>query len=576
MVKVHIKNLDKVIEVPKNTLLIDAIRKGNVDFETPCNGAGTCGKCKVKVKGNLSAPLDEEKSLIKNEENIRLACQASIQGDIEITLLKFNSNDLKTINKGYSIDTKLESRFKKINLPKYDQSNSAPYIESLNYDIKNLKIYSKLSYLLDHKINSLEGIVFDNTILDIDKSFNNLLGVAIDIGTTGISSYLVNIQSGEIINKVSSLNPQSKFGGDVLSRITYSMTNKNGLKELHESIINEINLLVNSLLENKYSKNDIYNVVISANTTMLHFLLGVSAISISRAPYKPIFLDKIDINAEELGININSLGIVTLLPSASGYVGSDIVSGVVATGFDNKENTAVFVDIGTNGEIVLISNSILSGTSTAAGPALEGMNISCGSRAESGAIETFNIDDNFNFNIEVIGNIKAKSICGSGLIDIMSELIDKKVVLKSGRFNKNMPQPLLERLVDKNFYITDDIYISQSDIRQVQLAKGAISTGILLLLKQFGMTIDDVDEVVVAGAFGYHLNPESIKKISLIPKGFNGAITFVGNSSIEGARLSLINKDILDKMSYVKENIKVLELSMSDEFQETFIKELSF
>ncbi|KNF08393.1 ferredoxin [Gottschalkia purinilytica] len=576
MVKVHIKNLDKVIEVPKNTLLIDAIRKGNVDFETPCNGAGTCGKCKVKVKGNLSAPLDEEKSLIKNEENIRLACQASIQGDIEVTLLKFNSNDLKTINKGYSIDTKLESRFKKINLPKYDQSNSTPYIESLNYDIKNLKIYSKLSYLLDHKINSLEGIVFDNTILDIDKSFNNLLGVAIDIGTTGISSYLVDIQSGEIINKISSLNPQSKFGGDVLSRITYSMTNKNGLKELHESIINEINLLVNSLLENKYSNDDIYNVVISANTTMLHFLLGVSAISISRAPYKPIFLDKIDINAEELGININSLGIVTLLPSASGYVGSDIVSGVVATGFDNKENTAVFVDIGTNGEIVLISNSILSGTSTAAGPALEGMNISCGSRAESGAIETFNIDDNFNFNIGVIGNIKAKSICGSGLIDIMSELIDKKVVLKSGRFNKNMPQPLLERLVDKNFYITDDIYISQSDIRQVQLAKGAISTGILLLLKQFGMTIDDVDEVVVAGAFGYHLNPESIKKISLIPKGFKGTITFVGNSSIEGARLSLINKDILDKMSYIKENIKVLELSMSDEFQETFIKELSF
>jgi uncharacterized 2Fe-2S/4Fe-4S cluster protein (DUF4445 family) len=218
----------------------------------------------------------------------------------------------------------------------------------------------------------------------------------------------------------------------------------------------------------------------------------------------------------------------------------------------------------------------MAASSTAAGPALEGMNISCGLRAEAGAIDSFNIDEEYNIAFTTIGDKEAKGICGSGLIDIAASLINRNIILKSGRFNKNLPEKLAFRLVDKKFYITEEIYISQNDIRQIQLAKAAIASGIIMLLKELNINIESIEEAVIAGAFGYHLNSESIKTIGLIPQGFKGEINFVGNSSVEGARLALINKQKLREMSKIKENIKVVELSVKQEFQDYFVKEISF
>lgn len=575
MAKINFKDKNLVMEVEENTTLLQCIRKAGLRIETPCNAIGLCGKCKVIAKGELSLISEEEKKFINEEKNERLACIAKVKGNVEIELIKENS-ELKTINKGFSIDVKPDGDIFKIALPDVENSNSKPYAETLNYKVKAFHIYEKIGLMESENKKHKYAVVYKDEIIDICEENKNILGVAIDIGTTGISSYLVDLETGEIIDKISSLNPQTEFGGDVLTRITYCMNNINGAEELKISIINEINRIIKELTGEKFAFNQIYEVVISGNTTMLHLLLGVNPISLAKAPYRPVFLDALHINGKDIGVDFNREGIFTLLPSASAYVGADIVSGVVASDFQNKKWSSIFVDIGTNGEIVAINEGKIMATSTAAGPALEGMNISCGCRAQKGAIESFSIDDDFNINYNTIGSVDPVGICGSGLIDIAAVLVEKGIVLKSGKFNKNINEKLKDRLVDKKFYITDKVYISQKDIRQIQLAKGAIAAGIIMLLHHMGTNINEIEETVIAGAFGYHVNPDSIKQIGLIPKGFEGKITFVGNTSLEGARIALVNKDYLNLMSDLRKHMEVLELSTSDEFQKYFIEQLNF
>jgi len=323
-------------------------------------------------------------------------------------------------------------------------------------------------------------------------------------------------------------------------------------------------------------RSSIYRMTLSGNTTMLHFVTGHDTASIARAPYTPVFIERMDIPAHELGISIHRNGIVTLLPSASGYVGADILAGVVATAFDEKEHSALFIDIGTNGEIVAHNGVKLAATSTAAGPALEGMNISCGCRAEAGAIDSFRIDEDFNLHWTTIGDHPPKGICGSGLIDLMACMVQKEIVLPGGKLNPHVDERIFGRIQDKKFRITDAISLSQKDIRQIQLAKGAIAAGISMVLEQIDISIEDVQEAVIAGSFGYHINPDSLLEIGLIPKGFRGRIAFVGNASVEGARMALLNKVALERMESLQKSISILELSTSGQFQDYFVKALGF
>lgn len=575
MVRVDFINENKFIQVKEGTKLADCIRMAGLPIETPCNGVGICGKCKVRVKGELYPPSSEEKNFIDENGDIRLACLARVKGDLCVELLK-SKGELRTINRGYGMDVKIDSPIQRILLPKIDKNNSIPYEEMIDYHIQSLGVYERLGKLEREENNSFYGIIHENILLDINENFDSILGIALDIGTTGISAYLVDLEGGEVLNRVSALNPQTQFGGDVLSRITYCIENSGGEKILKEILIKKVNSMIDELLEDQYNRNCVYALMVSANTTMLHLFLGIDPTSIARAPYRPVFLKRVDLKPKDIGIHINEGGMITLIPSASGYVGADILSGVAATGFDQRKDPSIFIDIGTNGEIVAIANGKMAATSTAAGPALEGMNISCGSRAEEGAIDTFSIDEDFNIFYTTIGGAKAKGICGSGLIDIGAYLIKRGIVLKSGKFNEDLDERIKNRLRDKGLYITEDIYISQKDIRQIQLAKGAIAAGVIMLLDEIGISIEELKEVVIAGSFGYHINPNSIQEIGIIPKGFKGKITFVGNSSVEGARLSLINRDILKNIEKLKDQIDVLELSKKETFQEYFIKSLNF
>lgn len=562
------------VEVAENTILLDAIRRSGLDIETPCNGMGFCGKCKVIAKGQLSDPMDGEKRIIDENKHERLSCMAKIIGDVEVQLID-NGKILKTINRGYSIDAILDSSVKNIKLPVVNKQSSIPYVDYLGYHLNSMELYKRISAIEDRIPEEIWGIVFGEELLDIGEGPKKILGVAIDIGTTGISYYLIDLVSGGLIEKISSLNPQTQYGGDVLTRIAYCMENSLGSIKLQELIVNEINDTLKKLVDNNYDVNEIYHIVISANTTMLHLLLGINPQSLARAPYRPVFLNLKDIKARDVSVKANREAIVSIIPSASSYVGGDIVSGIMASDFQNNKK-AIFIDIGTNGELVALRDGKIISTSTAAGPALEGMNIECGCRAQSGAIEVFDIDEEYNITYMTIDDKNAIGICGSGLIDIAGSLVKRNILMKSGRWNKNLDPKIADRLVDKKFYITENIYISQKDIRQIQLAKGAIAAGVILMLEEIGLTIEEIPKAYIAGAFGYHINPDNIKIIGIIPKGFSGEISFLGNTSLEGARLALINKDCLKKAYDIKENMVVLELSLRENFQDIFVAQLSF
>lgn len=562
------------IEVEENILLLDAIRKAGLNIETPCNGMGFCGKCKVIARGKLSDLGDGEKKIIDEGKEERLSCMTKILGDVEVELIG-NEKSLKTINKGYSIDVLVDSSVKTVNLPQIDKRSSRPYVDYLGYGLNSIELYQKMGRLEDSKSKEIWGVVFGEELLDIKEAQSDILGVAIDIGTTGISYYLVDLSTGEIIEKLSSLNPQTQYGGDVLTRIEYCMENPLGSIKLQELIIVEINNTLKKLVKDGYNVTDIYHMVISANTTMLHLLLGINPKSLARAPYRPMFLSPKDIKAIDIAIEANREAILSIIPSASSYVGGDIVSGIMASDFQNNKQ-ALFIDIGTNGELAALKDGKIISTSTAAGPALEGMNIECGCRAQDGAIEVFDIDEEYNISYSTVGDKEAIGICGSGLIDIAGALVKRNILMKSGRWNKDLDHRIADRLVDKKFYITDDIYISQKDIRQIQLAKGAIAAGIILMLEEIGLAIYEIPKAYIAGAFGYHINPDNIKMIGLIPSGFSGEISFLGNTSLEGARLALINKDCLQKVYDIRNNMEVLELSLRDNFQDVFVRELNF
>lgn len=575
MPKVSFVNENISVEVDKNTILLDAIRKANLNIETPCNGLGLCGKCKVIARGVLSEAKYPETRMINEEKFERLSCLAEVLGDVEVELIE-KKKVLKTISKGYSIEVPLDSPIELVTLPQIDRSSPVPYVDSLGYKVDSPEIYRKMVAIEKERIKDIWGVVYeDKLLLDITSFKKDVLGLAVDIGTTGVSFYLIDLTTGKTVGSMSSLNPQTQYGGDVLTRITYCMENPEGALKLQKLIIDEINRSMEKIIGTTYTADSIYHIVIGANTTMLHLLLGVNPESLSQAPYRSIFLSCEYLRARDLSLGGNPEALLTLIPSASSYVGGDVVSGIMASGFRNNES-ALYIDIGTNGELAALKDGKIICTSTAAGPALEGMNIECGCRAEEGAIEKFDIDEDYNIEYSTIGDGKAIGICGSGLIDIVGALVRRGIVNKTGRWNKNIEPRIGDRLVDKNFYISEDIYISQKDIRQVQLAKGAIAAGVIMMLDEIGTSIEEIPLVYIAGSFGYHINQKNIIEIGLIPKGFDGEIKFLGNTSLEGARLALTNKACTKEVYHIKKDMKVLELSLKENFQEVFVAELNF
>jgi len=504
--------------------ILEFLREKNIHIDAACNGLGVCGKCKIKLE-STDVSISERKLL--GEENIksgyRLACMHSIdEVDKEFILKSFESGK---------------------------KPDSIVLTESFTPKIIHTNIQEKY-------------------------------GIAIDIGTTTVAMELIDLKNAKIISKVADVNSQVKFGFDVMSRIAFTLENPEGLSTLQKSIVDTLNMLINKLLdESKIKREDIAELAVSANTTMCHILFGESVESLGKFPFLPGFTEVKRVCAKDIGIDIDATLIT--LPHISGFLGSDIVSGVYASGIcDDKEKNILFIDIGTNGEMLLKTDNNLLATSCAIGPALEGMNISCGIRAGIGAIDDFYIDE-ADISYTTIGNTDPIGICGSGVLSMVRELLKSGFINKMGAIDK--------KCLDSNhsfikaddsgkpfIKINDNLYFTAKDIRQVQLAKGAILSGIRALIQKAGIETCDITRVCIAGQFGKYISMDSFFGVGLLHKEFEGKVEYLGNTSLTGAYMALLDKNAIDYMTEISVETEYFELSKLEEYEKIFAKALRF
>lgn len=580
--------------IEKDITILEGLERLGIKLETLCGGAGWCGQCIVKATGNLSEVSSNEKNLLSSEmlkDGYRLACQAIIKGDVDIEILpqtRLYAHQILT--SGIVLEkTKVNPAVKASRL-----SLSMPNLEDQRADLErleskigskivpsNLEVLRKLPTILRENNFDVEVILYENEIIDVKKPNNkHLYGIAVDIGTTTIVAYLLDLTKGEI-DVTSSMNPQAKRGADVISRIDYA--SKGGLKELQDLVVGEINSLIEELCKRQgIEPTDIYDTTVVGNTTMIHLFLGVPPNYIAVSPYIPAFTRSMLLKASQIGIHINPRGKCYILPNISGYVGADTIGVVLATGLYRGDGVKLALDIGTNGEMVLKDGDKLFACSTAAGPAFEGANITYGMRGARGAIDHINIDDG-KINIHVIGDVQPIGICGSGLLDAIAVMIELGVLDETGRIvypEGKLVKDLIRKGENGLEFILrvngGEIPINQRDIRELQLAKSAIRAGIEILLEETGRDYGDIDTVYLAGAFGTYLDPESAVKIGLLPPLPISRIYSVGNAAGEGAKLALLDKDQRKIAEEVSKKISYIELSSRKDFQEKFMEFMYF
>ncbi len=392
-------------------------------------------------------------------------------------------------------------------------------------------------------------------------------GVAIDLGTTSLVFYLVNLVMGSVVETRAVLNPQAQFGGDVISRISYASEKEGGLQELQKVLLDSINEQLDHFVElSQITSDEIVKITVSGNTTMLHLLLGVDPLSIALAPFTPKFTDEQILKGKELNLHCHADGEIKLLPSISAYIGADIVSGIASIAGSEERARYLFMDLGTNGELALVTEKEIICCATAAGPALEGAKISCGMGAMEGAISVYDPSD-----YTVIGDTLPTGICGSGLIDIVAHLVENKLVSADG-------------LLEEEFVVVPAdlsgnatlISITQQDIRELQLAKSAIAAGVKILLKEAELNYNEIDTVFLAGGFGNYINTESAMKIGLISPEFKDKIVALGNTSGTGAVLALKSVQFDEVIRDLLQRTRYIELSGYEDFALDFAMNMMF
>jgi uncharacterized 2Fe-2S/4Fe-4S cluster protein (DUF4445 family) len=557
VVSVHFLPANRSVSVPRGTTILAAARLAGVTIDSPCNGAVVCGKCAVHLASDSLHRVEQKglHLLPKREQlsGLVLSCAAEVLGDIVVDVLEGQSvRNMKIASHGESVAVALVPHITKFYAPEREVT----------------MVYGGSDFLFEE-----EG----------DSSAESF-GVVVDIGTTTLVVSLVDLTLGVELATASALNPQSRHAQDVLSRIKMA-ADEHGMAELHHGVIGEINRLIREVSDGAGVRRErIYEVVLSGNTCMLHLAAGVNPASLGKYPYIPALACGSYLDADSIGLGIAPGGLVYLPPIISAYLGADISAGLQAVRLHEEGATVLFVDIGTNGEMALCHGGKLWATSTAAGPAFEGMNISFGMRAGEGAIERFSFLKDGAVQIKTIGTKEPAGICGSGLMDIVAALVSGGVLGKSGKFvspgNCDIPAAIAERLVLRDgkpvFLVTENVWLSQKDVRQVQLAKGAIRAGVEFLLREAGVSAASLDKVLIAGSFGFHLTAQSLTTIGLLPPEVAGVIEFVGNTAKSGGEAFLLNRDARREMAEVVKGISVLELANCQDFDRVFVDCLSF
>jgi uncharacterized 2Fe-2S/4Fe-4S cluster protein (DUF4445 family) len=606
--------------------ILQAAQELGVPLQSLCAGKNTCGKCKVRVenrspgKEGSSPPLlspftAEEKKFISEEEQeagYRLACVAQLFGEVLVFIPEESRGVQQVIRKeareiAVELNPAVKACYAELPPPTLheptadferllrvlDQSFG---LRGLTIDLQTLRLLPQQLREADWKVTAM--VWMDREIVDLQPGkVEDYYGAAVDIGTTTVAAYLCNLRTGRVVSTGSMMNPQVAYGEDVMSRITYAMVNpEEGLKRLQGAIINGLNGLIQSAAQAaQIPSRAILEMTVVGNTAMHHIFLGIDPHSLGLSPFPPAAHHSQNMKARDLGLKIHPAAYVHVLPIEAGFVGADNVGVLISETPYQKDEMALTIDIGTNGELVLGNRKKLLSSSCATGPALEGAHLRFGMRAAPGAIERVRINpETLEVRYRVIGQdkwsdeckpeeIQARGICGSGIIEVIAEMFRTGVVEKSGRINGNLSTPRL-RKIEKGYEfviawagetaIGQDITVSTSDVRAVQLAKGALYSGAKIMMKQLG--VNRLDKVVLAGGFGSYVDPERAMILGMFPDCDLKNVVAVGNAAGDGARIALLNRDKRVEADRIAREVEYIELTVYPEFTMEFAEAMAF
>jgi uncharacterized 2Fe-2S/4Fe-4S cluster protein (DUF4445 family) len=524
-------------EFPENTSILDCAHKLGINLVTVCSGRGTCGKCLIKlIKGPVSEVNETEKTHINPEElaqGFRLACKTNLIANCQIEIPAISLSTLQRAQiEGQEITIVSEPKVKTYQLHLTPPSFSAHQADlerlqtalSRHYQTEittDFEILKQISSTLRENHWSIQAVINNSELIGLLSPAVRPLGLAVDLGTTKIALYLVDLISGQTLQSQGLINPQTTYGADIVSRMTTAIHSQEDAQKLREVVIDALNTSMTEMCRSLQVEPDsIVDFVVVGNTAMHHLFLGLPVKQLCKAPFTPAVDSSLDVKARELGLNSATGAYVHLLPNIAGYVGADHVAMILSTGLHRKQDITLALDIGTNTEICLSHRGSLSSLSCASGPAFEGAHIKHGMRVTQGAIEHFLIADN-RIEYQTIGNGTAVGICGSGIIDIVAQLYLHGVIDRHGRMHRQAyvreKEGVLEFVIASGNGDRPDITFTQKDVREIQLAKGAIRAGIEVLLKTYNLTVKDVDEVIIAGAFGTYIDVSSAISIGMLP-----------------------------------------------------------
>ncbi|RJQ49833.1 MAG: DUF4445 domain-containing protein [Nitrospiraceae bacterium] len=614
-------------KVPEGTTILDAARKLGVGIEAVCGEKMVCGKCRVKVMEgkfakdgitssmvHLSAHAAKEKKILKADEvkeGIRLACATEVGGDVLLFVPEASRAGEQVVRKAAGkIKVRLNPAVRKyyVELPIPSLEDPLGDFERLKnalqekHDLKKLSIDFGVLKVLPDILRKAEWnvtvTVWQNSeVIRVEPGKEEVnIGLAVDIGSTTVAGYLTDLNTGEVLTTESMMNPQVRYGDDVMSRITHCMLNEEtGLKELQTTIIDGLNTIIKKAT-NKVGRQpeDISEMTIVGNTAMHHILLGINPEFMGVAPFTPALHESIDIKAERLGIHMLPTGNIHILPIEAGFVGADNVGCLLADTPYKRDEMTLFIDIGTNGELNLGNKDKIISSSCATGPALEGAQIEYGMRAAPGAIEKIKIDpDTYEAKYKVIGddrwsdgktNMQTKGICGSGILDGIAEMFLAGIIKKNGQINTGIQSPRIRKGakgIDEYVVawshetsIGEDVSITLKDVRAIQLAKGAIYAGCIIMMRKLG--IDKFDRLIIAGAFGSHINKLSAMAIGMFPDCHIDKVKSIGNAAGDGARIALLNVNKRKEANKIARKVKYIELGLEEDFNDRFSEAMQF
>jgi len=595
----------KTVTAEQGITITKAAASAGISINSPCGGEGRCGKCKVVVNArNIEPPNElEEKSLPEEELNsgYRLACQTLVTDDMTVTIPEDSRiAESKILSEGVEQKVELHPNIIKtyVELSEQTLDNQISDLTNLEESLGKEKLTAELDVLRKLPIALRESKFKTTLVLDGDKLIDiepgdttvRKYGLAVDIGTTTVVCTVVDLNTGSDIGVASALNTQAVHGADVISRINYSVENEDGLADLHDRVVQVINQICEyACMEAGVSCENVYEVSIVGNTTMTHLFLSIPVRNLAILPYVAVVSDPVEVTASQVGLKVNPNANVYVLPNIAGFVGADTVGVILASALHEGDSIKLAIDIGTNGEVALGSHDRLLTCSCAAGPALEGAMITHGMRAAPGAIERMQLDD--RPICSVIKGWNPTGICGSGLIDAVAEMARVGIIDETGRMldadelGEEVPSSLKEYLgkndeYGQHFVLSRsgarEIVITQKDIRQVQLAKGAILAGVKILMNTLGVELDDISEVLMAGAFGNYIKKENAIRMGLLPEFPPEKVKFIGNAAASGAKMALMSREARKTAEHISKNTEYTELAVDMNFQNEFIDGMIF